>query len=569
MGGTPEHERGMNGSAPMAAPGLAWWRRLGERRALWMGFIAVFVPLAILLALQYRWLTDLERSSSVARRAYLGKLLDLMSKEVYLTYATNAERALNVPAFLLTEGRIEKVAAFFKKNNFEGARRLFVISYCTKDYLLFWNPGTNVMEIPRYSPETVAVWTAAAPWSVRADKNPVVANRGLFAEEPDPDTWIILSPITDDSSKLVGLAGMVLDEGYFGQTALPKAIRSTLSSFSKKDDLVVSVRDAKGREVQTGHAPFGPVKQGVSRALPFVFTDWKITLQDRNVTPERWARRNFALNVTLSLALGAVLLLGIGLALRTASREMRLSAMKSDFVSNVSHELRTPISSIRVFGELMRLGRVTAQDKVREYGGFIETESRRLTQLINNILDFSRIESGRKVYTFEEADIEQVVREAVATFDVRVRAAGFNIDYRAPSVAPPPMRIDRGAIDQAICNLLDNAVKYSGDSREIAVQLEARDGEVVISVADRGIGIPKDEQQRVFDRFHRVSTSLVHDVKGTGLGLSIVQHIVRAHGGSIRLESQPGRGSTFSIHLPVKAPAASAPARAADPRQPV
>jgi len=533
-----------------------------------VGFIAVFVPLAVLLTLQYRWLVDLERSSSVARRAYLGKLLDVVSKEVYYFYATNAERALNVPALLLTEDKIQKVGAFFKKNEFEGARRLFVISYCTKEYLLFWNPETNVMEVPRFSPETVAVWMATAPWGVRAEKNPVIQSRGLSAEEPDPDNWIILSPITDDSSRLVGLAGMILDEDYFRTTALPKAIKSTLSAFSKKDDLVVSVHDAKGQRILPVQEPLVSAKAGVTRTIPFVFADWRITLQDRNVTPERWARRNFALNMTLSVALAAALLFGIGLALRTASREMRLSAMKSDFVSNVSHELRTPISSIRVFGELMRLGRVTAPEKVREYGGYIETESRRLTQLINNILDFSRIESGRKVYAFEEASVEEVVREAVATFDVRVRSAGFNIDFRAPSSPLLPVRIDRGAIDQAICNLLDNAVKYSGDSREIVVRVEGSDGEVVISVVDLGIGIPKDEQQRVFDRFHRVSTGLVHDVKGAGLGLSIVQHVVQAHGGRIELESEPGRGSTFSIHLPVHRPPSPVPAPEAGPGQP-
>jgi signal transduction histidine kinase len=230
---------------------------------------------------------------------------------------------------------------------------------------------------------------------------------------------------------------------------------------------------------------------------------------------------------------------------------MKLSEMKADFVSNVSHELRTPISSIRVFGEFMRLGRVTSQEKVREYGEYIETESRRLTQLINNILDFSKIESGGKVYQLEETDLEEVVEGALKIFDVRLQHSGFKIDYREPVSHLPMVRIDASAVGQALCNLLDNAVKYSGDEREIRVSLGRANGSAVISVTDHGIGISEQEQQRIFDRFHRVSTGLVHDVKGSGLGLSIVQHVVLAHGGRVTVDSRPGNGSTFSIYLPI------------------
>ena len=137
------------------------------------------------------------------------------------------------------------------------------------------------------------------------------------------------------------------------------------------------------------------------RSFSFLFTDWQIALSGRSSTPEQWARSNFALNVSLSLALGVVLLGGLVLVLRTTTRAMRLSEMKSQFVSNVSHELRTPLASIRVFGELLRLGRAGSPEKVREYGELIETESRRLTQLINNILDFSRIESGSWSYELD------------------------------------------------------------------------------------------------------------------------------------------------------------------------
>jgi signal transduction histidine kinase len=240
------------------------------------------------------------------------------------------------------------------------------------------------------------------------------------------------------------------------------------------------------------------------------------------------------------------------LALRAADRSLKLSQMKSDFVSNVSHELRTPLASIRVFAEFLKLGRAQSTERVQEYGDYIEAESRRLSRLIDNILDFSRIESGRKTYHFAVTDLEEVVTSTVRTFQVRLKHSGFEVVLDKPETRLPPIEIDPEAIAQALNNLLDNAVKYSGQSRLIRVRL-FRDGRyVVLSVMDKGIGIAPDEQNKIFERFHRVSTGLVHDVKGSGLGLSIVQHIIEAHGGRVHVESVPGQGSTFSIYLPAE-----------------
>jgi signal transduction histidine kinase len=248
----------------------------------------------------------------------------------------------------------------------------------------------------------------------------------------------------------------------------------------------------------------------------------------------------------------SVLIGGIILALRTASREMRLSQMKADFVSNVSHELRTPLASIRVFGEFMKLGRVRDQNKIQEYGEHIETESRRLTQLINNILDFSKIESGRKTYNFERVCVEEIVAETLKTCEIRVRQLGFGVVFQNSPRPLPQAVLDRDAIGQALLNLIDNAVKYSenAEKKEVTVRLGERDRAILISVTDHGIGIPPEEQKKIFEKFYRVSTGLVHDVKGSGLGLSLVKHIVEAHRGVVTVESVPGRGSTFTISLP-------------------
>jgi signal transduction histidine kinase len=283
-----------------------------------------------------------------------------------------------------------------------------------------------------------------------------------------------------------------------------------------------------------------------------VFQDWTVGVHARRATSAQMARTGFLINVALSLILAGAMTAGLFLALGAAGRAVRLSEMKSDFVSNVSHELRTPVASIRVFAELLKSGRVTDEAKIREYGTYIETESRRLSRLIDNILDFSRIESGRKTYRFSPGRLEELVEAVVETFRVRLRGEGFEVRYEGPERELPEMQLDGDAIGQAVHNLLDNAVKYSGDARTIEVRLRRRFDDAWIEVQDHGIGIPREEQRHVFDRFHRVGTGLVHDVKGSGLGLSITRHVVEAHGGSVHVDSEPGGGSTFTIRLPLE-----------------
>ena len=333
---------------------------------------------------------------------------------------------------------------------------------------------------------------------------------------------------------MIGVAGMIVDQAYFENDVLPTAVGSSLPKFFPQESwgqLLFSIRNGQGELVSGAGEEAEPFLRARG-AIPFIFSDWELAIGLVGDTPEQWARSNFLLNVSLSALLATVLIGGMILAFRLASREIKLSSMKSEFVSNVSHELRTPLASVRVFGEFMRLGRVKDEDKIREYGEYIDNQCRHLTGLIDNILDFSKIESGAKTYKLVPSDIHQVISTAVRPLRVSLEHKGFELGFEVePSTLPATMDLDPNAITRALANLVDNAAKHSKPPSKIAVGLEAADNVVRLWVRDEGAGIPKEEHMRIFDRFHRVSTGLIHNVKGSGLGLSIVDHIVRAHGG--------------------------------------
>ncbi|MGB7464250.1 MAG: HAMP domain-containing sensor histidine kinase, partial [Candidatus Acidiferrum sp.] len=217
------------------------------------------------------------------------------------------------------------------------------------------------------------------------------------------------------------------------------------------------------------------------------------------------------------------------------------------------HELRTPLALIRLYAETLELGRLSAKEKYQEYFRIIREESERLTALINNILDFSRIEAGRKEYEFRETDLAELVHSTLESYRFQMQQNGFAFEENI-SADIPPVNVDREAIARSLLNLVNNALKYSKDDKYIGVSLYRSNGSVNLEVRDHGIGIPAHEQEKIFEKFYRCGDPLVHNVKGSGLGLSLVRHIARAHGGDVSVESHPQKGSKFTIALPLAFP---------------
>lgn len=366
--------------------------------------------------------------------------------------------------------------------------------------------------------------------------------------------------------RFTSFVGFAVDAERLTTTHLPALITQRLGSTPQPTGfprLQARLFDGSGAAV----ASMNPPGQGSidERAFPLVFFDRELL---EFAAPYEQQRETWRLQTTfgaqtmadivgattrpqlaLMLVLALVMAGGVFFVARAAAREVRLAELKSNFVASVSHDLKTPLALIQLFAETLELGRVRTTDRAQEYYRIINSEARKLTRLIENILDFSKMEAGLRPYRMAPVDLGALTQRVVEKMGSQFAQARFQVSVTADPHLPRVMA-DENATEQALENLLGNAVKYSGDSREVGVQVRREPEGVAVTVTDRGLGIAKREQKRIFRKFYRVASDLGGGPQGCGLGLAIVDHTMRGHGGYVQVESEPNRGSAFTLHFP-------------------
>jgi signal transduction histidine kinase len=537
------------------------WRK---RPPIFVFMLAVMLPAAALVIASVIYLRHLQRE----------KMIDAVIQRNYQEILAIAEKKIDDRAFEIAEN----AQATFPDVSGGDALDTFLSSHPDIAHAFIWNGKGNMtlrsqpdrMSDPDFRAEGKKIALEFGGWFDMESEDHIAKVKSFEAAE-GRRVYIFHEPVTRGNKLLYesfvsfiprgsspdhpALAGFAYDEDYLKNKFFPLVLRQVLPDGNRNDPThpqpAITIRKAKEQTLVAASLCWDGGTPEVEREFDEVFPGLILGIRPEGTTiadiSRRWTRIVFMILGALSLLIGA----GMVFAYRNVSSELALAKVKSDFVSNVSHELRTPLALIRLYAETLELGRISTAGKQQQYYEIIRKESERLTSLINNILDFSRIEAGKKEYSFRETDVADLVRSTLESYRFEIEQNGFEFEQKIDNNLPP-LTVDREAIARSLLNLVNNAVKYSAGKKYLGVHLYRRDGNVNLEVEDHGIGIPAKEQCKIFEKFYRVGDPLVHNTKGSGLGLSLVRHIVQAHGGQVAVESSPGHGSKFIIILPVQ-----------------
>jgi signal transduction histidine kinase len=547
------------------------WRLTDRTRTLLKLELAIVLPAAALMSFSIWNLKHIQRSEAVeaAFERDFGHVLHVAEKKSYWKANDlvtpvregfpnpDEDRAeINAKLTKILTGRPEFAYAFLydkHKNLMVGQiqpGRSHDESFCTEG-------EEAIKSLSSWVPLEAANMAAQARHMEEDEKEPPLYFEGFWITQENQHTYwsfaVFVPPGVAKDRVTVGI--VVFDDDYLRKTFLPEIMKEVLASKTgmaraEANPPVMMVRASKDMAAWVTSAGWDGGKPEAERNFQYVLQGLTFGIKYQGTTIADMSGKFLRYNYIVLGALSLLMIGGIWLTYRNINREMKLARLKSDFVANVSHELRTPLALIRLYAETLELGRLTAKEKYQEYFRIIREESERLTALINNILDFSRIEAGRKEYEFKETNLPELVCSTLDSYRFQIEQHGFAFEENIAHDIPP-VNVDREAIARSLLNLVNNALKYSKDDKFIGVRLYRANGSVKLEVQDHGIGIPAGEQEKIFEKFYRCGDPLVHNIKGSGLGLSLVRHIARAHGGDVQVESAPDKGSKFTIELPL------------------
>ena len=540
-------------------------RRWSERPRMLVFMLGVMLPAAALVVDSVWELRHLQRD----------KAIEAVFQRDFREFLAIAEKQIDARAYAIAE----QARSSFPDVNHGDQLQAFLVSHRDVAHALLWKGKGQLeaqsqpdrMSNPEFVDEGKRFSSMMEQWFDLESDDEIAKLKKMEATEgrrvllegdfvPRGDTlqyrsFVLFIP-RGATAEHPALAAFVYDADYLRDKFFPQALDEVLPNQDQRDtshpQTTIMVRTSKEHTPLAASTCWDGGLPEVERNFESVFPGLILGAKLRGTTianiSNHFVRTTFLVFGALSLLMGG----GILIAYRNVARELALAKLKSDFVSNVSHELRTPLALIRLYAETLELGRISSPGKHQEYYEIIRKESERLTSLINNILDFSRIESGKKEYSFRETDVADLVRSTLDSYRFEIEQNGFQFEEKIDNDVPQ-LWMDREAIARSLLNLVNNAVKYSATEKYLGVHLYRHNGGVNLEVVDHGIGIAAKEQPRIFEKFYRVGDPVVHNTKGSGLGLSLVRHIVQAHGGEVAVESEPGQGSKFIITLPVKA----------------
>ncbi len=360
----------------------------------------------------------------------------------------------------------------------------------------------------------------------------------LEPENTGSETSAVLFLLDDNK-----ICGIVFNSYGF----ITKLLDSKMKSIAGNEFILAVYKPSeKNIVLSTDQVNFQDIRQ--TKAL-WLLPQYNLGITLKGKTIDDLVKARTTQNLFLIGGITLLIIIGIWLVLRNIKKEIQLAQIKADFVSNVSHELRTPLSLISMFAETLQMGRVKSEEKKNEYYSIIHSETSRLSSIVNKVLNFSKMEAGKRTFHMEKSDINQAAENVFNTYKFHLQNNNFEFDFEQEANLPE-IDFDTEAVSEAIINLIDNAVKYSEDNKVVILRTGKQKNYVFVEVEDKGMGIPEADQKKIFEKFFRVSTGHVHNTKGTGLGLSLVKQIVDAHKGKIILSSSPGKGSRFRILLP-------------------